>query len=99
MAKKRLNKTVQNQEENLGDFLEQITPFVEALAPRIVEYQKVREPIMKRWQLINFTVMMTVLLTVGILAYYGKIDGSAATGLIGAVIGYVFGGLYQQKNK
>ncbi len=86
-------------EKDIADVLEQITPFIETIAPNIVEFQKVRAPIIKRWQWINFTVMMTILLGTMILAYAKIIDGSAATGLIGAVIGYVFGGLYQQKNK
>jgi len=87
------------EEKDIADILEQITPFVEKLAPQIIEYQKVKAPQVKRYQYINFTIMMTILVSVSILAYYKIIDGSAATGLIGAVIGYVFGGLYQQRNK
>lgn len=87
------------EELDLGDFLEQITPLIKSLAPNIIEYQKVRVPVIKRWQAINFTVMMTILVGVIVLAYTQTIDGSAATGLIGAVIGYIFGGLYQQRNK
>jgi hypothetical protein len=41
--------------------------------------------------------MMTILLSVGFLAWNKMIDGSAVTGLFGAVIGYVFGAIYQQK--
>ena len=87
------------QEKDLADILEQITPFIEKLAPQIIEYQKIRAPQIKRHQYINFIVMMTILLSVSILTFYKIIDSSAATGLIGAVIGYVFGGLYQQKDK
>ncbi len=85
------------EEKGLADILEQITPFIEKLAPQIFEYQKIKAPQIKRHQYINFIVMMTILVSVSLLAYYKIIDGSAATGLIGAVIGYVFGGLYQQK--
>ncbi len=100
MTKKQKEQTVEEEyEKDLADIAEQITPFVEVLAPKIIEYQKVREPVIKRGQWINFIVMMTILLSVSILAYYKIIDGSAATGLIGAVIGYVFGGLYQQRTK
>ena len=100
MAKKKKQEMKEElPEQNIGEFLEQITPFVETLAPNIIEYQKVRVPIIKRGQWINLTVMMTILLSTAILAYLKIIDGSAATGLFGAVIGYVFGGLYHQKNK
>ncbi len=87
------------EEKDIADFLEQITPFIEKLAPQIIEYQKIRAPQIKRHQYINLIVMMTILVSVSLLAFYKIIDGSAATGLIGAVIGYVFGGLYQQKDK
>lgn len=98
------NKANEDIEENeyeptIAETLEQITPFVESLTPKIIEFQKVKAPIIKRNQIINFIVMMTILIGVLVLAYNNTIDGSAATGLIGAVIGYVFGGLYQQKNK
>ena len=96
---KKEQETQIEEEKDLGDLLEQVTPFIEVLAPKIVEYQKVREPVIKRWQYINGTVMMTILLSVSILAYLKIIDGSAATGLIGAVIGYVFGGLYNQRKR
>ena len=87
------------EEKDIADILEQITPFIDKLAPQIIEYQKVKAPQVKRYQYINFTVMMTILLLVSILAYIKIIDGSAATGLIGAIIGYVFGGLYRSKDK
>ena len=102
----KLAKNKQTDEEDIGeyekdiaDIAEQITPFVEMVVPKIIEYQKVRVPIIKRGQNINFIVMMTILLSISILAYYKTIDGSAATGLIGAIIGYVFGGLYNQKER
>ncbi|MHA1827132.1 MAG: hypothetical protein ACTSX6_00640 [Candidatus Heimdallarchaeaceae archaeon] len=97
--KQKPEEVEEEYEKDIADVLEQITPFVEALAPRIVDLQKAREPLIKRNQIINFIVMMTILVSVVILAYNNIIDGSAATGLIGAIIGYVFGGLYQQKNK
>ena len=86
------------EEKDIADILEQITPFVEKLSPQIIEYQKIKAPQIKRHQYINFIVMMTILISVFILAYYNTIDGSAATGLIGAVIGYVFGGLYKSND-
>lgn len=99
MTKKTEKHEEDVPEKDIGELLEQITPFLQVLAPSIVEYQKVKEPIIKRNQIINFIVMMTILIGVIILAYNNIIDGSAVTGLIGAVIGYVFGGLYQQKTK
>ena len=63
----------------------------------ILEDKKI--PLIKRWQCINFVIMLLVLSGVVFLAYMGKIDGSAATGLIGAVIGYVFGSLYVKERK
>ena len=98
MARKK-EEAEELPEKDIPDILEQITPFVESLAPRIIEYQKVRAPVIERWQWINFTVMMTILVSISLLAYFKVIDGSAVTGLIGAAIGYVFGGLYSQKNK
>lgn len=86
------------EEKDLGDILEQITPFVEKFAPIVIEYHKIKAPHIKRHQWINFIIMMAILASVSLLAYYKIIDGSAATGLIGTVIGYVFGGLYRQKD-
>ena len=85
------------QTKEVAKFLRDITPFIEVVAPKIIEYKKTQEPIIKRWQIINFTIMMTILLSVGFLAWNKMIDGSAVTGLFGAVIGYVFGAIYQQK--
>ena len=85
-----------NREDFDADLLlEQIIDLVQIGGPHYVESQKVKAPIIKRNQCINFIVMMTIIITIGILAFYRIIDGSAATGLIGAIIGYVFGGLYQ----
>ena len=96
MPKKQKNKT---EEKDLGEIAEQLAPLIDSIAPHLIEYQKIKAPVIKRWQYINFTVMMAIIVSVSVLAGYKIIDGSAATGLIGAVIGYVFGGLYQQRNK
>ncbi len=47
----------------------------------------------------NFSIMITLCVGVIALAYTKVIDGSAATGLIGAVIGYVFGHIYSKREK
>lgn len=99
MPKKNEVQEQEVEEKDLADIAEQLTPFVKTLAPQIIEYQKIREPVIRRGQWINFIIMMTTLLSITILAVYKIVDGSAATGLIGAIIGYVFGGLYQQRNK
>ena len=97
MSKKR-SKAFE-REEDIGDFLEQITPFVETLAPNIVQFQKNKVPLIKRTQLLNFLIMSIIILSVVLLAVTQIIDGSAATGLIGAIIGYVFGGLFSKESK
>ena len=97
--KKEENPEEEISEENdIADTLEQITPFIETLAPRIIEYQKVKSPQIKRYQYINFTIMMSILIAISFLTYCELIDSSAATGLLGAVIGYVFGSLYRREN-
>ncbi len=96
MAKKKVQE---DEEMSVQELMEVATPFIETLAPRIVEYQKVKAPLIKRNQTINFTVMMSIIISISVLAYFKIIDGSAATGLIGAIIGYVFGGLYNSSNK
>lgn len=94
MAKKESSQ----EEEDITEALRKITPFVKEISPSLLENQRIKAPIIKRGQIINFSVMMTLILSIGILAYFKIIDGSAATGLLGAIIGYVFGGLYN-KNK
>ncbi|NJD51753.1 MAG: hypothetical protein FIB07_02685 [Candidatus Methanoperedens sp.] len=84
------------EEKDLAETLEQITPFVQAISPLIIEYYKLKSPQVKRYQYINFIIMLAILGSVSTLAYHKIIDSAAATGLIGAVVGYVFGGLYQQ---
>ncbi|MFA4935467.1 MAG: hypothetical protein WC568_06490 [Candidatus Methanoperedens sp.] len=86
-----------NEEEDIAELLKKITPFVEVVAPRFIEYQKIKAPQILLDLSINFIIMVLILGLVSYLAFYKIIDGSAATGLIGAVIGYVFGGLYQRK--
>ena len=84
---------------NLKETIEALKPLIETLAPHILEHQKINAPIIKRQQIINFLIMFGVLVSITGLAYFKIIDGSAATGLIGAIIGYVFGGLYQNRQK
>jgi hypothetical protein len=67
--------------------------------PIFLKNQELNVPIIKRTQWMNFIIMISVCVGVVFLAYSGTIDGSAATGLLGAVIGYVFGHIYSKKEK
>ena len=80
-------------------FLNTITELGVSLGPLLLKNKELDAPIIKRQQLINFTIMFTVCFGIMILAYTRTIDGSAATGLLGAVIGYVFGHIYSKKDK
>lgn len=84
-------------EADIAEAVRALTPFVNALSPLIQKFQENNAPIVKRAQYMNFIFMMTVCLSVGLLAFFKVIDGSATTGLLGAVIGYVFGSIYSQK--
>ncbi len=86
----------QDPDAQIKDLLKVATPLIEKLGPMVIEYQKITEPRVKRVQIINSIIMVTLILAIAILAYLKLIDGSAATGLFGAIIGYVFGGLYNQ---
>jgi len=70
-----------------------------ALGPLFLKNQEINAPIIKRQQWMNFAIMITLCIGVIALAYTKVIDGSAATGLIGAVIGYVFGHIYAKREK
>jgi hypothetical protein len=87
-----MKKKSKDQEtiESLGDLANMI-------GPHINRYQELTAPAVKRAQWMNFTIMMTLCISVTLLAIFKIIDASAATGLIGAIIGYVFGHIYASK--
>jgi hypothetical protein len=94
------NTTKENAEKvDIGEFVNKITPLVELLAPNYIEYHKIRAPEIKRAQYMDFIVMFLIIISIAILTYLKILEGSAATGLFGAVIGYVFGGLYKREEK
>lgn len=89
-----------NQEDDNG---EQIITLIKdlgvSLGPLLLKNKEIDAPIIKHQQWMNFIIMITLCIGVIVLAYTKVIDGSAATGLIGAVIGYVFGHIYSKKDK
>ena len=50
------------------------------------------------WQFIRFTVVSVSVPTVGVLALNDVIPSEAATGIIGAALGYAFGLREQNRN-
>jgi len=98
LVKKKENTKEEIQESDLKELIDILKPLIEVIAPNYIEYQKIKAPLIERSQIINFLIMISILASITLLAYLKIIDGSAATGLIGAIIGYVFGGLYQNRN-
>ncbi len=90
---------VKEENEDLKELVKVATPLVKIISPAMLKYQENNLPVIRRWQWINFSIMISVLGIIAWLAYVKIIDGSAATGLIGAVIGYVFGHVYSQVKK
>lgn len=89
-----------NQEEDNGEELVKlIKDLGVSLGPLLLKNKELDAPIIKRQQWMNFTIMMLLCAGVILLAWVKAIDGSAATGLIGAVIGYVFGHIYSKREK
>ncbi len=86
-------------EQSLTEISEALKPLIDSLAPCLLEHQKINAPIIKRQQIINFIIMFGILVSITMLSFLNIIGGSAVTGLIGAIIGYIFGGLYQNRNK
>ena len=86
-------------EDNTDELLTAIKELGVSLGPLLLKNKELDAPIIKRQQWMNFTIMMFLCVGVILLAWTKAIDGSAATGLIGAVIGYVFGHIYSKKDK
>ena len=93
--KNKKEETEDNSEKLLG----LIKDLGDTFGPMLLKNQEINAPIIRRSQWMNFSIMITLCLGVIALAYTKVIDGSAATGLIGAVIGYVFGHIYSKKDK
>jgi len=70
-----------------------------SFGPLLLKNKELDAPIIKRQQWMNFIIMITLCVGVIVLAYTKAIDSSAATGLIGTVIGYIFGHIYSKKDK
>lgn len=94
MAKKK-----KEEEPNPDQSLEMLMDLGETFGPMLLKNKELDVPIIKRQQYMNFSIMLIICLGVIFLTYFKVIDGSAATGLLGAVIGYVFGHIYSRGDK
>jgi len=92
MAKKEEDSEFTELTKALGPILPKIGALLENI-------NKANAPIIRRWQYMNFIIMMSLVVAISVLAYSKVIDGSATTGLFGVIIGYVFGYLYSKKDK
>jgi hypothetical protein len=92
-------KKQKSQNEELNDFIKAATPLVNVLNPLVNSFQEANKPVLRRAQWMNFIIMISLIIIIGGLAYTKIIDGSAATGLIGAIVGYVFGHIYSNKGR
>jgi hypothetical protein len=86
------------QDESLQTLLV-IKQISDSIGTNVLKNQEINAPLIKRSQNMNFIVIFSICLVIGILAFFGKIDGSATVGLLGSMIGYVFGGIYGRKEK
>ena len=86
-------------EDNGEELIKLIKDLGVSLGPLLLKNKELDAPIIKRQQWMNFIIMITICAGVIILAYDKVIDGSAATGLIGAVIGYIFGHIYSKSER
>ena len=94
-----MKKKKEETEDNSEQMLAMIKDLGNTFGPLLLKNQEINAPIIRRQQWMNFAIMITVCLGIIALAYTKIIDGSAATGLIGAVIGYIFGHIYSKKEK
>ena len=99
MTKKKEVIQEDEEEDNGEEVIKLIKDLGVSLGPLLLKNKELDAPIIKRHQWMNFAIMMTLCVGVLALAYAKVIDGSAATGLIGAVIGYVFGHIYSKKER
>jgi len=71
-----MSKKENSQEEDIAEAFRKITPFVKQISPALLENQRIKAPIIKRGQIINFIIVITIVISVGLLAYFKVIDGS-----------------------
>jgi len=88
----------ESDDSEFKDLAKALEPILEKLNPILETQAKANAPIVKRAQWMNFVIMFFIVVAIVGLAYLGRIDGSAATGLLGAIVGYVFGNIYSKKN-
>jgi uncharacterized membrane protein YjjP (DUF1212 family) len=88
-----------NSEIDLNSLIQTISPIIPDLAEAFKVGQENTGKIVRRAQYLNFIIMLLICVAVTLLAFFGTIDGSAATGLLGAIIGYVFGYIYSKRER
>ena len=88
-----------NPEIDVNSLIQAIAPIIPNLAEAFKVGQENTGKIIRRSQYMNFIVMTLICIIVTTLAFFGTIDGSAATGLLGAIIGYVFGYIYSKRER
>lgn len=84
----------ENKEVSLDaavEAVERLTPYISTLVSNLNDLKQPKPNIiMIRRQYFSYGVIILVVLSVSLLAYFGAIHGSAATGIFGAVVGYIF---------
>ena len=93
-----MSRKSESENSEFTEFAKALEPILEKINPILETQAKANAPIAKRAQWMNFIIMFLIIVSVSALGYFGKIDGSAATGLLGVIIGYVFGHIYSKKN-
>lgn len=83
--------------ENRTIQLDKIIILAKELMPTATLWLENNHQSSERDQKYNLILMGSTLSVILILALFGIIDSSGATGLLGAIIGYVFGGFFHTK--
>jgi len=88
---------------NMDEDTKKIMDFIQPIVPHIPEiiniYYKDREkeiPLYRLKYWMHLTIMIFIISSISFLAYCKIIDGSATVGIIGTMVGYVFGKLYSK---
>jgi uncharacterized membrane protein YjjP (DUF1212 family) len=85
--------------KDIENLVKVLKPLADTLAPAFLKIKELEAPVIRRQQWMNFVIMVLLAGLIGVLTYLGRIDPSAATGLLGSIIGYVFGFIYGKREK